>query len=97
MQLYKTLFFAARQGRGATEAQAASAAPAIHYLQVADQFPSAARTVTAPRSFSMPAGLHTGPLKPVSTVKGSISHRPGPAAQNRALRVLEGQWENGAN
>lgn len=66
MQLYKTLFFAARQGHGATEVQAASTTLAIHYLQVADQVPRAAPTVTVPHSFSMPAGILTGPLKPVS-------------------------------
>lgn len=81
MQLYKTLFFAARQGCGATEVQAASAAPAIHYLQVADQFPRAARTVTAPAlSVCLQESIQVH-LNQSEAVKGSISRSPGPAAQ----------------
>ena len=81
MQLYKTLFFAARQGQGATEVQAASAALAIHYLQVADQVPRAAPTMTAPHSFSMPAGILTGPLKPVSNCERLHLSPPRPSRQ----------------
>lgn len=94
MQLYKTLFFAARQGHGATEVQAASAALAIHYLQVADQVPRAAPTMTAPHSFSMPAGILTGPLKPVSNCERLHLSPPSPSRPNSPERAggPVGEW-----
>lgn len=94
MQLYKTLFFVARQGHGATGAQAASAAPAIHYLQVADQVPRAARTVTVACSFNMPAGIHTGPLEPVSNCERLHLLLPRPSLPNSPKRAGEpvGEW-----
>lgn len=94
MQLYKTLFFAARQGHGATEAQAVSAAPAIHCLQVADQVPRAAPMVTVPHSFNMPAGIHTGPLKPVSNCERLHPLPPRPSRPNSPKRAggPVGEW-----